>query len=120
MQINGSLQILFSFLWWLIAFYWITASGGTSTQDSSQLYWLAFIEYSFSVLNFQLFLFNCWLFSRLCVIFLGFELVFVVLCVAVACLIGIAVCFFLPCILGMLCALAQRVITLKIFKIYVF
>lgn len=115
-----SANTMFSFLWWIIGFYWITASGETLTRDSPQLYWLALIEYSLSVLIFELFLFNyrftllntnqMGLFFRLCVIFLAFDVVFVMLCVAVACLIGIAVCCCLPCILGILYALTERVI----------
>lgn len=115
---------MFSFLWWIIGFYWITASGETLTLDSPQLYWSALIEYSLSVLIFELYLFNCWFafltrwvcFCRLCVIFLAFDVVFAMLCVAVACLIGIAVCCCLPCILGVLYALTERVIHFEDFK----
>ncbi|XP_031263432.1 E3 ubiquitin-protein ligase At1g63170-like [Pistacia vera] len=78
-----SANTMFSFLWWIIGFYWITASAESLTRDSPQLYWL-------------------------CVIFLAFDVVFVMLCVAVACLIGIAVCCCLPCILGILYALTER------------
>ena len=46
---------------------------------------------------------------RLCVAFLAFDVIFVVLCVAVACLVGIAVCCCLPCIIAVLYALADRV-----------
>ncbi|KAF3582049.1 hypothetical protein DY000_02028812 [Brassica cretica] len=44
----------------------------------------------------------------LCVAFLAFDVIFVVLCVAVACLVGIAVCCCLPCIIAVLYALADR------------
>ncbi|KAE8662075.1 E3 ubiquitin-protein ligase [Hibiscus syriacus] len=38
----------------------------------------------------------------LCIIFLGFDVFFVVFCVALACIIGIAVCCCLPCIIAIL------------------
>ncbi|KAK3194872.1 hypothetical protein Dsin_026182 [Dipteronia sinensis] len=74
-----SANTMFSFLWWIAGFYWITTSGETLNSDSPQLYWL-------------------------CIVFLAFDVAFVVICVAVACLIGIAVCCCLPCILGILYA----------------
>lgn len=46
---------------------------------------------------------------RLCIIFLGFDVVFVVFCVALACIIGIAVCCCLPCIIAILYAVADQV-----------
>lgn len=48
-------------------------------------------------------------FCRLCVAFLAFDVMFVVICVAVASLIGIAVCCCLPCIIAILYALADQV-----------
>ncbi|KAL5863570.1 hypothetical protein ACOSQ3_001084 [Xanthoceras sorbifolium] len=78
-----SANTMFSFLWWIVGFYWITASGETLPSNSPQLYWL-------------------------CIVFLAFDVAFVVICVAVACLIGIAVCCCLPCILGILYALSER------------
>ncbi|CAH8325305.1 unnamed protein product [Eruca vesicaria subsp. sativa] len=78
-----STNAIFSFVWWLIGFYWVTADAEELAQSSPQLYWL-------------------------CVAFLAFDVIFVVLCVAVACLIGIAVCCCLPCIIAVLYALADR------------
>lgn len=49
------------------------------------------------------------LFCRLCVTFLAFDIVVVLICVAVACLIGIAVCCCLPCILAILYVVADQV-----------
>lgn len=46
---------------------------------------------------------------RLCIIFLGFDVFFVVFCVALACIIGIAVCCCLPCIIALLYAVADQV-----------
>ncbi|RDY11772.1 E3 ubiquitin-protein ligase, partial [Mucuna pruriens] len=46
--------------------------------------------------------------NRLCITFLAFDVVIVLICVAVACLIGIAVCCCLPCILAVLCVVADQ------------
>jgi hypothetical protein len=74
---------MFSFIWWIVGFYWVTAGGQTLTRSAPQLYWL-------------------------CVTFLAFDVVFVLVCVAVAGLIGIAVCCCLPCIIAILYALTDR------------
>lgn len=50
------------------------------------------------------------LFCRLCITFLAFDVIFVIICVAVASLIGIAICCCLPCIIGILYAMTDRVI----------
>ncbi|XWS46032.1 hypothetical protein CRYUN_Cryun14cG0030000 [Craigia yunnanensis] len=78
-----SANAMFSFLWWIVGFYWITANGQALTRHSPHLYWL-------------------------CVTFLAFDVVFVIICVAVACLIGLAVCCCLPCIIAILYALTDR------------
>ncbi|XP_022757227.1 E3 ubiquitin-protein ligase At1g63170-like [Durio zibethinus] len=78
-----SANTMFSFLWWIIGFYWITANGQVLTRHSPQLYWL-------------------------CVTFLALDVLFVIICVAVACLIGLAVCCCLPCIIAILYALTDR------------
>ncbi|KAL4621815.1 hypothetical protein ACB092_06G255400 [Castanea dentata] len=72
-----SANTMFSFIWWIVGFYWVTAGGQSLTRDSPQLYWL-------------------------CITFLAFDVVFVLICVAVACLVGIAVCCCLPCIITIL------------------
>ncbi|KAL6005618.1 hypothetical protein ACLOJK_006188 [Asimina triloba] len=46
--------------------------------------------------------------TRLCIIFLAFDVFFVVFCVALACVIGIAVCCCLPCIIAILYAVADQ------------
>ncbi|CAN8240680.1 unnamed protein product [Cochlearia groenlandica] len=74
---------MFSFMWWLIGFYWVSSGGQELAQGSSQLYWL-------------------------CIVFLGFDVFFVVFCVAMACVIGIAVCCCLPCIIAVLYAVAEQ------------
>ncbi|XP_062074222.1 E3 ubiquitin-protein ligase At1g12760-like isoform X2 [Humulus lupulus] len=78
-----SANTMFSFIWWIIGFYWVSAGGQSLAQASPQLYWL-------------------------CIIFLGFDVFFVVFCVALACIIGIAVCCCLPCIIALLYAVADQ------------
>ncbi|KAG6495197.1 hypothetical protein ZIOFF_042989 [Zingiber officinale] len=46
--------------------------------------------------------------TRLCIVFLAFDVFFVVFCVALACVIGIAVCCCLPCIIAILYAVADQ------------
>ncbi|KAJ8541916.1 hypothetical protein K7X08_016782 [Anisodus acutangulus] len=78
-----SANTMFSFIWWIIGFYWVSAGGQTMTRDAPQLYWL-------------------------CITFLAFDVFFVVICVGVACVIGIAVCCCLPCIIAILYAVADQ------------
>uniref|UniRef100_A0A7N0U147 RING-type E3 ubiquitin transferase n=1 Tax=Kalanchoe fedtschenkoi TaxID=63787 RepID=A0A7N0U147_KALFE len=78
-----SANTMFSFIWWIIGFYWVSAGGQALATDSPQLYWL-------------------------CIIFLAFDVFFVVFCVALACVIGIAVCCCLPCIIAILYAVADQ------------
>ncbi|KAJ6807491.1 protein binding protein [Iris pallida] len=78
-----SANTMFSFIWWIIGFYWVSTGGSALTRDSPQLYWL-------------------------CIVFLAFDVFFVVFCVALACVIGIAVCCCLPCIIAILYAVADQ------------
>ncbi|XP_039010904.1 E3 ubiquitin-protein ligase At4g11680-like isoform X2 [Hibiscus syriacus] len=78
-----SANTMFSFIWWIIGFYWVSIGGQAMARSSPQLYWL-------------------------CIIFLGFDVFFVVFCVALACIIGIAVCCCLPCIIAILYAVADQ------------
>ncbi|CAI9769541.1 unnamed protein product [Fraxinus pennsylvanica] len=78
-----SANTVFSFIWWLFGFYWVSAGGQSLSHDSPQLYWL-------------------------CITFLAFDVFFVVICVAVASVIGIAVCCCLPCIIAILYAVADQ------------
>lgn len=124
-----SANTMFSFIWWIIGFYWVSAGGQDLAQDSPQLYWFALSQsLSFWLLTFILInnsfvihssfgystlssiLFDpVYMLRRLCIIFLGFDVVFVVFCVALACIIGIAVCCCLPCIIAILYAVADQV-----------
>lgn len=78
-----SANTLFSFVWWIIGFYWITAGGQTLAQKAPQLYWI-------------------------CIVFLAFDIFFVVFCVGLACIIGVAVCCCLPCIIAILYAVTDQ------------
>uniref|UniRef100_A9U0A6 RING-type E3 ubiquitin transferase n=1 Tax=Physcomitrium patens TaxID=3218 RepID=A9U0A6_PHYPA len=78
-----SANTMFSFVWWIVGFYWITAGGQSLAVDAPHVYWL-------------------------CVVFLAFDVFFVVFCVALACVIGIAVCCCLPCIIAILYAVADQ------------
>ncbi|KAL8208045.1 hypothetical protein R6Q57_007457 [Mikania cordata] len=78
-----SANTMFSFIWWIVGFYWVSSGGQYLTQKAPQLYWL-------------------------CITFLAFDVFFVVICVAVACVVGIAVCCCLPCIIAILYAVADQ------------
>ncbi|XP_071700828.1 E3 ubiquitin-protein ligase At1g63170-like [Rutidosis leptorrhynchoides] len=78
-----SANTMFSFIWWIVGFYWVSSGGQHITQNAPQLYWL-------------------------CITFLAFDVFFVVICVAVACIVGIAVCCCLPCIIAILYAVADQ------------
>ncbi|KAH1202113.1 E3 ubiquitin-protein ligase [Glycine max] len=78
-----SANTMFSFIWWVVGFYWVSADSEALVQDSPLLYWL-------------------------CIAFLGFDVFFVVFCIALACIIGIAVCCCLPCIIALLYAVADQ------------
>ncbi|CAO2835056.1 unnamed protein product [Amaranthus hypochondriacus] len=78
-----SANTMFSFIWWIIGFYWVSSGGPTLADDAPKLYWLT-------------------------ITFLAFDVFFVVICVVVACVIGIAVCCCLPCIIAILYAVADQ------------
>lgn len=71
----------FSFLWWVVGFYW--TSTGNQSHDAPLLFWV-------------------------CVAFLAFDVFFVVFCVSLACIIGVAVCCCLPCIIALMHAVAEQ------------
>lgn len=48
---------------------------------------------------------------RLAVVFLAFDVFFAIFCVALACVIGIALCCCLPCIIAILYAVAGQVLS---------
>ncbi|KAI3982342.1 hypothetical protein MKX01_037875 [Papaver californicum] len=78
-----SMNTLVSFFWWVIGFYWIVAGGQALLLDAPRLYWLA-------------------------VVFLAFDVFFAIFCIALACIIGVALCCCLPCIVAILYAFAVQ------------
>ncbi|KMZ65302.1 RING finger protein [Zostera marina] len=78
-----SINALLSFLWWVVGFYWIVCGGEIILRNAPKLYWLA-------------------------VVFLAFDLFFAIFCVVLACVIGIALCFCLPCVIAIIYALAGQ------------
>lgn len=78
-----SVNTMASFLWWIVGFYWVVAGGEKLMRDAPLLYWLA-------------------------VVFLAFDVFFAIFCVALACVIGIALCCCLPCIIAILYAIAGQ------------
>ncbi|KAE9450885.1 hypothetical protein C3L33_17218, partial [Rhododendron williamsianum] len=78
-----SANTMASFLWWIVGFYWVVSGGDMLLQSAPRLYWLA-------------------------VIFLAFDVFFAIFCVVLACLIGIALCCCLPCIIAILYAVAGQ------------
>ncbi|MCO5596401.1 hypothetical protein L7F22_050462 [Adiantum nelumboides] len=71
----------FSFVWWVLGFYWTTT--GNQSQNAPLLFWL-------------------------CAAFLAFDVFFVVFCVSLACIIGVALCCCLPCIIALMYAVAEQ------------
>jgi integrator complex subunit 11 len=78
-----SANTMASFLWWIVGFYWVVSGGDILLQIAPRLYWLA-------------------------VVFLAFDVFFAIFCVVLACLIGIALCCCLPCIIAILYAVAGQ------------
>ncbi|KAK6252220.1 hypothetical protein QUC31_013940 [Theobroma cacao] len=78
-----SVNTMASFLWWIVGFYWVVSGGEYLLQNAPRLYWLA-------------------------VVFLAFDVFFAIFCVVLACLIGIALCCCLPCIIAILYAVAGQ------------
>ncbi|KAF8398944.1 hypothetical protein HHK36_014809 [Tetracentron sinense] len=78
-----SVNTMASFLWWIVGFYWVVSGGEILMQKAPRLYWLT-------------------------VVFLAFDVFFAIFCVVLACLIGIALCCCLPCIIAILYAVASQ------------
>jgi len=79
-------------------------------NKSSHMKRFLYIYFLFGKSAFIVF-YYCWqntLSFRLCIVFLGFDVFFVVFCIALACIIGIAVCCCLPCIIALLYAVADQ------------
>ncbi|XP_078441128.1 E3 ubiquitin protein ligase RIE1-like [Wolffia australiana] len=80
-----SINTIFALGWWILGFYWVVVAGGNALlQDAPTLYWLT-------------------------VILLGFDVLFAVLCVVLACIIGVTLCCCLPFIIAILYTVAGQV-----------
>ncbi|XP_060177221.1 E3 ubiquitin-protein ligase At4g11680-like isoform X1 [Lycium barbarum] len=65
-----SINTVISSIWWVFGFYWIVMGGQALLQDSPRLYWLS-------------------------VVFLAFDVFFMIFCIAMACVVFFAFfCFF--------------------------
>jgi hypothetical protein len=112
-----SANTMFSFIWWITGFYWVSAGGEDLIRNAPQLYWYFSFRpceiltslLVFSYLECHYCFYLTYLFYRLCIVFLAFDVFFVVFCVALACFIGIAVCCCLPCIIALLYAVVDQV-----------
>ncbi|KAK9750252.1 hypothetical protein RND81_02G182300 [Saponaria officinalis] len=78
-----SVNTMASFVWWIVGFYWVVSGGELLLQNAPRLYWLA-------------------------VVYLAFDVFFAIFCVVLACLIGIALCCCLPCIIAILYTVAGQ------------
>ncbi|XP_019057125.1 PREDICTED: E3 ubiquitin protein ligase RIE1 isoform X2 [Tarenaya hassleriana] len=78
------INTVLSLVWWIIGFYWVVAGGDMLLKEAPGLYWLV-------------------------VVFLAIDVLFVVLCAVLACLIGIALCCCLPCIIVILYSVAGTI-----------
>ncbi|CAN4095253.1 unnamed protein product [Withania somnifera] len=78
-----SANTMLSFFWWITGFYWVCTGGQRMVEESPQLYWL-------------------------CIVFLAFDVFFVVFLLVMACAIGLGICCCLPCIIAVLYAVADK------------
>ncbi|KAJ7942522.1 E3 ubiquitin-protein ligase [Quillaja saponaria] len=66
-----SVNTMLSSIWWVFGFYWIVAGGKVLLQDCPRLYWLT-------------------------VVFLAFDVFFIIFCIGMACIIFFALCCCVP------------------------
>ncbi|KAG8649086.1 hypothetical protein MANES_08G066900v8 [Manihot esculenta] len=66
-----AISTMISSIWWVIGFYWILVGGQTLLQDSPRLYWLT-------------------------VLFLAFDVFFIIFCIGTACIIFFAIFCCIP------------------------
>ncbi|KAK1359698.1 RING-type domain-containing protein [Heracleum sosnowskyi] len=78
-----SADAVLPFFWWIIGFFWIYVVGQNLSHDSAQLYWL-------------------------CVTFLVFDAFIVVIYIFVECVVGLAICVCLPCMLSILYSMTDQ------------
>ncbi|KAK9742916.1 hypothetical protein RND81_03G205400 [Saponaria officinalis] len=82
-QYLESVNSVITFVWWIIGIYWIISGGKMLADDAPILY-------------------------RLTIFFLECYVLFFMICIGFACIIGIAVCCCLPCILVLLCTVLRH------------
>lgn len=46
-----SANTMFSFVWWIIGFYWVSAGGQALAQDSPQLYWFVLFQFLIQIVH---------------------------------------------------------------------
>ena len=102
--------------WVLLGICWWPRAGARISADLLVCFFLPSfnIHKCVSLLNIS----ECLACFRLSIVFLGFDVFFVVFCVALACVIGIAVCCCLPCIIAVLYAVADQVLVITFFILY--
>ncbi|MQL96256.1 hypothetical protein Taro_028933 [Colocasia esculenta] len=126
-----SANAVISFFWWMLGFYWIVVGGPALLQDAPRLYCMSehsgtncmitlhqhqqqdgllqpqYYNGNRSLLSVNIYCFlqiNC----RLTVVFLAFDVFFAVFCILLACIIGVALCCCLPCIIAILYAVTGQ------------
>jgi len=65
-----SANTMFSFIWWIIGFYWVSAGGQALAQDSPQLYWFVLFHSHFQVVQIS--------FHLRCIDLLASQLIFII------------------------------------------
>lgn len=111
-----SLNTMVSFLWWIVGFYWVVSGGELLLQNAPRLYWYILFPFHFMFFFLLLCIDYDLRYCRLSVVFLAFDVFFAIFCVVLACLIGIALCCCLPCIIAILYAVAGQVSSRVLFK----
>ncbi|XP_054802620.1 E3 ubiquitin-protein ligase At1g12760-like [Prosopis cineraria] len=66
-----SMNTLVSSIWWVLGFYWIVVGGQQLLQDCPRIYWLT-------------------------VVFLAFDVFFIIFCIGMVCVVFFALFFFIP------------------------
>ncbi|KAE8710307.1 E3 ubiquitin protein ligase RIE1 [Hibiscus syriacus] len=108
-----SVNTMALFIWWIVGFYWVVSGGDILLQSAPRLYCSHICDIFPCAMN-KVGVFG--LAKRevaeslypLAVVFLAFDVFFAIFCVVLACLIGIALCCCLPCIIAILYAVAGQ------------
>ncbi|XP_049399305.1 E3 ubiquitin-protein ligase At1g63170-like [Solanum stenotomum] len=82
-KLMDSANTMISLFWWIIGFYWVCTGGQRMVDESPQLYWL-------------------------CIVFLAFDVFFVIFLLVLACAIGLGICCCFPCIIAVLYIVADK------------